>query len=148
MRFVLVLALSCTGEVAVPLAPLVDTGVEDVADGINDNVDEIDALEEQPIYPLNGCSTFVDRSDASDDRTIRWDYIVSPACMQIRPGEAVTWRGELAQHPLDQQGGNPGSPIVFTNQGTSVTFTFDASGDFGFVCQNHAQMTGVVRATP
>jgi len=101
-------------------------------------------------FLLNGCGDgdFVDRSGAMDDRTITWDFNVTPKCITIAKGQTVTWQGTLTVHPLDAFGGDANNPIMTTASGTSVAFAFPNAGNYGFHCNVHASMQGVVRVKP
>jgi plastocyanin len=105
---------------------------------------------------LNGCtsSNYIDKTATGADRTITWQDSSSAkppnSCLKISMGQAVKWMGDLsaASHPLRPFGGDAGSPIVATSSGTEVTFTFNATGVFGFHCDNHDDMTGAIWVVP
>lgn len=101
-------------------------------------------------FLLNGCGDgdFIDRSAQNDVRTIAWDFNVSPRCILIASGQTVTWQGTLSTHPLAPFGGDSNSPIQTTVAGTSVAFAFALQGNYGFHCNVHASMQGVVRVKP
>ena len=113
---------------------------------------------------LNGCveSAYEDRSGEADERTIliaASGLNYSPKCLTIAAGQTVTWQGSLASHPLapgnpdDAAAGSSESPIVKTNSGTSIEFTFESAGVFPYYCELHSfgagrGMAGVVHVLP
>lgn len=101
-------------------------------------------------FTLNGCTDndFVDRSAANANRTITWDFSVQPKCILVAKGQTVTWQGTLTAHPLAPFNGDMPNPIMNTSTGTSVMFTFPNAGNYGFHCNIHASMQGVVRVKP
>jgi plastocyanin len=71
-------------------------------------------------------------------------FAYSPACIRIVAGTAVTFSGNFAPHPLragTADGGipipDPTSPIQSTDTGTTATFNFPSSGEFGYYCNAH-----------
>lgn len=97
-------------------------------------------------FSLNGCtdSTFMDNTGGN--ATLTWDQSQSfPMCITIAAGARVTWNGPLSVHPLAAFGGDMPSPIMTTSSGTTATFTFASPGNFGFHCQVHSSMKGVIR---
>jgi plastocyanin len=101
-------------------------------------------------FMLNGCGDgdFVDKSAPNDSRAITWDFNVSPKCILIAKGQTVTWNGTLTTHPLAPFNGDANNPIMTTSSGTTVNFTFANQGNYGFHCNVHASMQGVVRVKP
>ena len=96
--------------------------------------------------PVNGCTTFVDRSAAT--RTLAWDTSVASLpehCMLIHVGQDVTWLGNLTFHPLGPQGGDLPSPVTAVASGDVATVTFPKAGTYGYVCGVHASMTGAIK---
>jgi plastocyanin len=132
-------------------AHIEDAIVVDASDApdLSDSASDANEAEAADL-PLNGCkdSDFVDRKQPMDDRAIAWTYTVSPACITIAKDQSVTWNGNLMEHPLEARGGETNTPITPTGMGTSVAFGFSNVGDYGFGCQNHPFMTGVVRVVP
>ncbi len=100
-----------------------------------------------PTVPeLNGCKTYVDKTADAAIREITWDFPVSStpeACMKIKAGQTVTWKGNLGSHPLSSKGGDTPNPITNTAQ-----TKFDKAGSFGYVCTLHANMLGAVLVVP
>ncbi len=95
---------------------------------------------------LNGCKNYVDRTADTASREITWGFPVSTtpeACMKIKAGQTVTWKGDLSIHPIGPKGGDANNPIK-----SAATNTFPAAGTFGYVCTNHATMLGVVLVVP
>jgi plastocyanin len=117
-------------------APPGDAG----ADGSDAAADAGDAGD--AAGPVNGCTTFVDRSAPSDTRQIDFPTGVNPTqynppCMQIAVGQTVTFAGSFMHHPLEPFGGDSSNPITSTSTGNSAPFTFPAAGTFGFHCSAH-----------
>ena len=80
-------------------------------------------------------------------------FVYAPKCARISVGQAVTFSGDFASHPLRAGvvvGGvpqpQPGGPIVSTDTGTTASFTFPAAGVFPYYCNLHGGggMNGVV----
>lgn len=100
---------------------------------------------------LNGCkeTDFVDMSGPTAMRNITWTFNPTPACIQIAPGQSVSWStvgmADFGTHPLQPFGGDTNNPIMPTSTGMMVSFAFPNAGNFGFHCGVHASMEGVVR---
>lgn len=95
---------------------------------------------------LNGCTTYVDRTADTASRDITWGFSVAStpeACMKIKVGQTVTWKGDHTLHPLGAKGGDASNPIK-----EAETITFAAAGSFGFVCTAHSTMTGAIVVVP
>lgn len=132
-----------------------------VADG--DEPDEGDAPDGgTKETATHGCTDerYVDRRAGPEgDRVIRVTRgnRYDPPCMAIQAGQAVTFTGNLAAHPLA-----PGvaprrtgtatapSPIEMRSEGTEYRVRFPAPGDYPYYCVYHAGggMYGVVRVAP
>jgi plastocyanin len=100
---------------------------------------------------LNGCTTFADHTSAGDPRAITWDLTIGSnpdRCMTIRKGQTVTFNGDFVFHPIGTSGGDTPNPIALPDGGTSDPITFPNAGDYGFVCNVHASMNGVIRVLP
>lgn len=100
----------------------------------------------QPPPTFNGCQSFVDKTADGAVREITWGFSVSStpeACMKIKVGQTVTWKGDLGVHPLGVKGGDTPSPITNT-----ASIKFDKAGLFGYVCTSHATMLGAVQVVP
>lgn len=93
---------------------------------------------------LNGCTVFDDRSANNASRTITWGFNPTPKCIEIAQTQTVTWQGDLVFHPLGPLGGDTPNPIMSTSTGMSVMFTFPNAGFYGFRCNVHAGLEGVV----
>ena len=119
----------------------------------------IDALPpDAPAATVNGCTlaAATDLSAAGTPTVAFGDLIgfaYSPRCARITPGQAVTFSGTFASHPLVAGivvGGvptaQPGGPIATTSTGTTAVFTFPTAGVFPYYCQFHGggTMNGVV----
>jgi plastocyanin len=120
-----------------------DSGTTSMDSGMDAAVSELD---------LNGCSAALYKDEtANTDVMITWGFGTTPAggsCITVKQGSDVTWNGNLAFHPLAASGGGAMTPIVGASTGTSVTYTFDDLGVFGYVCGVHASMTGVINVVP
>jgi plastocyanin len=103
---------------------------------------------------LNGCAkdAFEDRSATDAERVVQIaaeGLKFTPPCLEIARGQAVTFEGSLAAHPLapgnpeDPSAGSPESPIEATSSGRSVAFTFEAAGTFPYFCELHAFGNGM-----
>ncbi|HEY1954661.1 MAG TPA: plastocyanin/azurin family copper-binding protein [Polyangiaceae bacterium] len=105
-----------------------------------------------PPEVVNGCTSFTDMT--ANGATIQGPMDALPAqyspnCVHIKMGQTVTWNLFFSGHPMAASGGDTPSPIETTSTGTTVTFTFDAPGTFGFHCLSHpTQMFGAVEVTP
>ncbi|WCB92621.1 hypothetical protein DSM104299_01318 [Baekduia alba] len=64
----------------------------------------------------------------------------APADVHVDPGDAVTFNGAFANHPLVWNGGE----FATQNAGMTMSFTFGAPGLHRFHCQIHASMVGSV----
>jgi plastocyanin len=78
--------------------------------------------------------------------------LYSPQCLSVPKGTTVTWSGALLAHPLRPSTRTPGSPIMATSDGMSVSFTFGSAGFFAYFCNEHGTdqgvgMAGVVQVT-
>lgn len=79
----------------------------------------------------------------------------SPACIKIKVGESIDFKGNSAIHPLVGMttAGTQPNPIGAAAT-ADKTVKFDASGTFGFFCANHggdgssAGMVGAVYVVP
>ena len=135
-------------------APAIDAGVDGPA------IDAaIDALAiDASAFDVNGC-TLATATDltAAGTPTVTFGgaagFVYAPKCARISVGQAVTFSGTFASHPLRAGvvvGGvpqpQPGGPIASTDTGTTATFTFPAAGVFPYYCSLHGGggMNGVV----
>lgn len=140
-----------TPDAAVIDAPLpIDAPTTDAA---------IDALAiDASAFDVNGCTlaTATDLS-AAGTPTVTFGgaagFVYAPKCARISVGQAVTFSGTFASHPLRAGvvvGGvpqpQPGGPIASTDTGTTATFTFPTAGVFPYYCSLHGGggMNGVV----
>ncbi|MDB4975594.1 MAG: Halocyanin [Myxococcaceae bacterium] len=100
------------------------------------------------IPTLNGCSAadYLDKSGSADSRTVQiasMGLSYTPKCITIARGQSVTWTGSLTAHPLapgnaeHTDAGSPGSPILPTATGSSVSFTFPNAGTYPYYCEIH-----------
>ncbi len=105
---------------------------------------------------VHGCTgdNAVDRTAPSADRTVTFaPYQYRPKCLRIAVGQAVTFSGTFAEHPL--VGGevvgfdatpDPSSPITPTSSGTTKDVDFPSAGAFPFYCDFHGITQGMVGA--
>lgn len=116
------------------------------------------------ILDFNGCTAadYEDRSDADAERIIgiaTQGLSFTPPCLTVAVGQGVRWQGSLGSHPLapgnpdDPDAGSPDSPIIATDSGQSVEFTFNDAGTFPYYCVLHSfgdgqGMAGVVHVKP
>lgn len=98
----------------------------------------------QPSY-VNGCFTFVDRTEEAASRSIVWNdaLIFDPArCMRVRVGQTVIFSGDHGNHPMMPQGGDTPNPV-------GPTAVFTAAGIFGYECIPHpSEMNGAIQVVP
>ncbi len=103
---------------------------------------------------VNACTTFTVKTKPNDTRQITFPNGASPAqyspaCLEIKSGQSVTWSGSFSNHPLEPGGGTSNSPIQVTSNGSTVTFTFPNAGTYGFNCGIHPGiMFGAVHVIP
>lgn len=71
-----------------------------------------------------------------------------PNCMTIRAGQSVTFKGNLARHPvIPRANSTQPNPISFI--GSEASVKFDCPGDFNFSCRTHGDnMLGTIRVIP
>jgi plastocyanin len=96
--------------------------------------------------PVNGCTTFEDRTAEGANRTLTWDFSITTSpdrCIRIKAGQTVTWEGSLEAHPLLPSGGDSPSPVSGVDT-TTGEVTFPSAGTFGYVCDVHPAMLGAV----
>jgi len=77
----------------------------------------------------------------------------SPACVSVHAGQMVTFTGNFVTYPLSPgpavDPNSPANPIMFTNTGTTMTFTFPTAGMFGFyTTADPTTMLGAVFVVP
>ena len=101
--------------------------------------------------PENDCTVFTDRTADTASRTLEWDLTIVTAperCMRIKAGQTVTFGNgadagaDFNAHPLviyKPKGG--AAPTADTATGQA---TFPAAALFGFACEVHPQMRGVI----
>ena len=95
--------------------------------------------------PVQGCTTYVDRTAAAADRELTWTLSIGTdpeRCMQVRAGQSTFFNGNFQVHPLVGEGGNTPNPI--SNHQNGVV-QFNAAGTFGFICDVHPSMKGAIR---
>lgn len=162
-----VLALAACGGDDERIPPVIDAPTRDAAaidaptpiDAPAIDAVAIDAVAiDASAFDVNGC-TLATATDltAAGSPTVTFGgaagFVYAPKCARISVGQAVTFSGAFASHPLRAGvvvGGvlmpQPGGPIVSTDTGTTATFTFPATGVFPYYCNVHGAsgMTGVV----
>ena len=71
------------------------------------------------------------------------DFAFSPEALEVPAGTAVTWTNEDGlEHSIAADDDSFRSDPLGT--GSSFEFTFDAPGDYGYVCGIHPEMSGTV----
>jgi hypothetical protein len=123
---------------------VVDAGAHDAAS---------DAGPDAEPLSLQGCTptSYLDRTAAGADRDLDWDDAFAgdvERCLMIKVGQAVSWTGDLSEHPLVPQGGTTPSPIVAIGNGFGVSYTFTTPGSFGYLCSTHPPMKGAIFVVP
>jgi len=105
------------------------------------------------IANVNGCTPAdaEDHSAATAERKVQvgtMGIVFTPKCMTIKAGQSVSFEGVLAGHPLapgnasSSTAGSPNNPIMRTNSGNSVSFTFPTPGAYPFFCEFHSSGAG------
>ena len=100
---------------------------------------------------VNGCTTFVDRTDAAASRALTFDFGIASVperCMKVKVGQDVVFNGVADFHPLSGFGGDPPSPFPTGATTDPTTVSFSAAGTFGYHCDNHASMNGAIQVVP
>ena len=70
------------------------------------------------------------------------DFAFSPASVDIKVGESVTWTNEdSATHNVEGDGGISSGDLA---NGQTYTKTFDTAGTYAYKCAIHPNMTGTV----
>ena len=106
---------------------------------------------------VNGCGAYFDKSAASADRSIVWDFDIidgAKGCIKIKAGQTVTFTKpggggppNFTTHPLVGAGGDKPSPFDSLDKSTGKV-TFDKAGTFGFICNVHTSMKGAIFVEP
>ena len=70
------------------------------------------------------------------------DFAFSPASVDVKVGESVTWKNEdSATHNVEGDGGISSGDLA---NGQTYTKTFDTAGTYAYKCAIHPNMTGTV----
>ena len=70
------------------------------------------------------------------------DFAFSPASVDIKVGESVTWTNDdSATHNVEGDGGISSGDLA---NGQTYTKTFDTAGTYAYKCAIHPNMTGTV----
>lgn len=104
---------------------------------------------------VNGCDPAAAADHTADaEVTINFgNFQYDPACIRIKAGSKVTWKGAFGSHFLTggtASGGkltpDASSPIKETKSGDSATFEFPTAGTFPYYCIQHGAsgMAGAV----
>ena len=107
---------------------------------------------------LNGCTSFADRSADGASRVVEWNTTLfqrEERCMQIKKGQKVTFAadasgatpGDFTVHPLSARGGDTPNPVDTALDQDTGEVTFAGAGEFGYVCDIHPAMIGVIKVT-
>ncbi len=104
------------------------------------------AAQEACVTPFASCTTFVDLTAPTADRTLSFgsgNNRYSPRCVRIRLGQSLLFEGgSFADHGLDQACG-PYPAVLPMSSGSSATFRFaNAVGLYGFYCREHGTRAG------
>lgn len=143
------------------------------ADARNDGVDDGSLADgpthegpvDGPVMPpdasmasVNGCTYATAQNFTATTLTVTFPgYAYAPKCARIRAGQAATFSGSFASHPLragSVVGGvatpDANSPIVSKSSGSTVTYTFPSAGAFPYYCNYHhgAGMFGAIYVDP
>lgn len=124
-----------------------DSGHPDAGHG-NPEAGSPDAGAACPVA-FAGCTTFVDATAASANRTIVYrDFAYDPACLRVQAGQSVTFEGATAtdnflRHPLVQSCG-PQADVLVAKQGKTATLTLTTAGLYGYYCLDHGNAVGQV----
>jgi plastocyanin len=138
-----VFALGCSSTTSTGGGGVADSGSSDAAADTGAAVDSG--------TPLNGCTTFVDHTDAADARTLTWGLSIASSadrCMKIKVGQSVTWNGNFSTHPLHDDGGDVPNPINGAGTSPAGPIAFPIAGSFGYICGVHASMNGTILVVP
>jgi plastocyanin len=136
-----------TPDAALPSSP--DAATPSGGDAAADAAIPGDSSVPSVIPTINGCTAamYTDKSTSTGTQTIVIEggtFTYTPKCLIVAKGTTVRWEGSLATHPLKagpvagSTGGTAGSPIVETDTGSSVEFTFANAGTFPYFCTIHA----------
>lgn len=96
-----------------------------------------------------------DRRATGASRRITWLVLpglpvgqYSPRCMIIRPGQQVTWQGDLAAAPLHARSNQPANPIEPVSAGSSTTVRFDVAGRYRYGSTASPLLRGSIEVRP
>ena len=87
--------------------------------------------------------TLVRAAQAAGTVTIR-DFSFSPATIEVKAGETVTWRND---GQVDHTATGKSFDTGVLSKGTTGSFTFQQAGTFSYICSIHPNMKGTVRVT-
>ena len=147
-----------------------DSAVADSSGGSQDSavVDSglRDGQPDSPSGPVctaqyRGCTSFEDRTGAAASRRIEFtNFTYTPACMEIKAGQTVTFAGNFDNHPLRQACG-PEDLFTEGSGNTPQEFVMNRPGLYGYYCFFHGQtvtesdgtingqaMAGAIRVVP
>ena len=83
------------------------------------------------------------------DKTVTWDFTVSPAAVSVNNGDTVTWNTTgFGLHPLSEANASfipTGSSLA--SSGTTYQRAFASPGTYYFTCINHGNMRLTVTVT-
>jgi plastocyanin len=119
--------------------------------GCSDSGGSSSNLPMDALPDVEGCgpaSSYQDRRDDSATRVVSWTFNVGPErCMRVRPGQTVTFSGELGMHPISATSPAGAASPFSTRVGGVVTFP--APGLFGYECSLHPfGMRGAIWVSP
>ena len=141
-------------------ATLLDSGVDA---GSDSGIVVVDSgpfipFDAGPPIVLNGCRVFADDT-ASGVASLDWGFNIEDDpnhCAMIRPGQSVSWVGDVTFHPLvpydsRDDGGVAGSPITIGSATgpSTITIQFPNPGLYGYWCMVHqTMMMGAIDVEP
>lgn len=74
-------------------------------------------------------------------------FAYSPAAVNVRVGDTITWTGNFAVHPLTSTTIPPGAPAWQHATGTDFSYVVTVPGTFNYKCTVHSGMVGSFTAT-
>jgi plastocyanin len=84
--------------------------------------------------------------DADVEAVSIFDLGYDPATLTVATGQTVTWTNDgIEPHTVTFDDGTDSGTL---NAGDSYDRTFDAAGEFSYICTIHPAMTGVVNVGP
>lgn len=124
------------------------TGTSNSAGGVGFGTSTITATTNNGTVSSTGVPVTVTTGGASASASVTATAsdTFSPSCVTVTAGGTVSWTFVPArEHNVKFQGSTkPTGGDIGTTQNTTVSRTFPAAGKYDYVCDLHANMTGVV----